>query len=193
MNEHLQFLRAFLKNPLTVGAIAPSSPDLARAMIKDVKPSENHLVMELGIGTGAITRFLREVVPDEKSFLGIEISGKLVESSKEQFPELLIIEGSAGDAFELHKSTGFGNVDWIISGLPFASLPEEISEGILAEVDKFMAAGCLFRTFQYAHAYRLPPAVKFRKHMETRYGPVERSPLIMKNVPPAYTLTWRTT
>lgn len=192
MNEHLQFLQAFLKNPLYVGAISPSSPDLARAMIEGVQPDENNVVMELGVGTGAITKFLRRVVPDEKSYLGIEISEEFVEKLRADFPELQIVCGSAGDAREIHKNAGLGKVKYIVSGLPFASLPKDVSEAILQEVDKFMAEGCLFRTFQYAHAYRLPPAVKFRRYMEERYGKVRRSSLVLKNVPPAFTLTWKT-
>ncbi|HEX9960672.1 MAG TPA: methyltransferase domain-containing protein [Pyrinomonadaceae bacterium] len=192
MNEHLQFLQAFLKNPLYVGAISPSSPDLARAMIEDVQPDENNVALELGVGTGAITKFLRGVVPDEKSYIGIEISEDFVEKLKTDFPDLLFVCGSAGDAREIHKNTGFGKVGYIVSGLPFASLPKEVSQAILGEVDKFLAEGCLFRTFQYAHAYRLPPAVKFRKYMEERYGKVKRSSLVLKNMPPAYTLTWKT-
>jgi phospholipid N-methyltransferase len=192
MNEHLQFLQAFLKNPLYVGAISPSSPDLARAMIEGARPDENSVVLELGVGTGAITKFLRDAVQDEKSYLGIEINEEFVEKLKEDFPELLIVCGSAGDARALHQNTGFGTVKYIVSGLPFASLPKDVSESILREVDKFMAEGCLFRTFQYAHAYRLPPAVKFRRYMEERYGKVQRSSLVLKNVPPAYTLTWKT-
>lgn len=192
MNEHLQFLQAFLKNPLYVGAISPSSPDLARAMIEGVRPGEDNIALELGVGTGAITKFLREVVPNEKSYLGIEINEDFVGKLKEDFPELLFVCGSAGDAREIHKNTGFGKVQYIVSGLPFASLPKDVSETILREVDKFMAEGCLFRTFQYAHAYRLPPAVKFRRYMEERYGKVRRSSLVLKNVPPAYTLTWKT-
>ncbi|HEX8246631.1 MAG TPA: methyltransferase domain-containing protein [Pyrinomonadaceae bacterium] len=192
MNEHLQFLQAFLKNPLYVGAISPSSPDLARAMIEGVRPDENNVVLELGVGTGAITKFLRDAVPSEKSYLGIEISEEFVEKLKTDFPDLRIVCGSAGDAGEIHEKTGFGKVKYIVSGLPFASLPKDVSEAILHEVDKFMAEGCLFRTFQYAHAYRLPPAVKFRRYMEERYGKVKRSSLVLKNVPPAYTLTWKT-
>lgn len=193
MNEHIQFLKAFVKNPLYVGAISPSSPDLARAMIADVRPNANNVVLELGVGTGAITKFLREVVPDEKSYLGIEISEEFVEKLSEDFPDLLITCGSASDAQTIHLNTGFGKIRYVVSGLPFASLPKEISAAILGEVDKFMAEGCLFRTFQYAHAYRLPPAVKFRDYMNQRYGPVKRSSMVLKNVPPAYTLTWQTT
>ena len=59
MNENFQFLQAFLKNPLKVGAIAPSSPALAAKMLEDIEPDENDVVLELGVGTGAITKFLQ--------------------------------------------------------------------------------------------------------------------------------------
>ena len=69
---------------------------------------------------------------------------------------------------------------------------DETGEKILTQVDKFMEKGCVFRTFQYAHGYYFPSAIKLREHMRDRYGKAQRSPMIMKNVPPAYTLTWRT-
>ena len=72
MNENIQFLQAFIKNPLKVGSIAPSSPELAQKMLEGITPDENNVVLELGVGTGAITKFLHEIVPDEKSYLGIE-------------------------------------------------------------------------------------------------------------------------
>lgn len=192
MNEHLRFLQAFLKNPLHVGAIAPSSPELARAMVEGVTPDAENVALEIGVGTGAITKFLRAVVPDKKSYLGIEIDEKLAAAARENFPELRIVHGSACDASDILEQVDLGKVRYIISGLPFASLPKEIRETILLEIDKFMEKGCLFRTFQYLHGYRLPPAVSFRKYMNERYGKVERSSLVLKNVPPAYTLTWKT-
>jgi phospholipid N-methyltransferase len=73
MKENIEFLQAFIKNPLKVGAITPSSPELAREMLKGIEPNEKNIILELGVGTGAITKFIGEVVPDEKSYLGIEI------------------------------------------------------------------------------------------------------------------------
>jgi hypothetical protein len=55
-----------------------------------------------------------------------------------------------------------------------------------------MQQGCTFSTFQYAHGYYFPSAVKLRKFMYNRCGRAKKSPLIVKNVPPAYTLTWTT-
>jgi phospholipid N-methyltransferase len=76
--------------------------------------------------------------------------------------------------------------------LPFVSLPKEIGDEILEEITKFMDAGCELRMFQYAHGYYLPPARKLREYLRDRYGKSRRSPLVLKNFPPAYTLTWST-
>jgi len=192
MNENIQFLQAFLKNPGTVGSITPSSPELARRMVAGIRPNENNVVMELGVGTGAITKFLQEIVPNEHSYLGIELDRDLVRILKKNYRNMKIVRGNALDAAEIHRKADFGKVGTIICCLPFVSMPNEIGEKILLEIDKFMQQGCTFRTFQYAHGYYFPSAIKLREFMRKRYGKSKRSPLIVKNVPPAYTLTWST-
>ena len=192
MNENIEFLQAFLKNPLKVGAITPSSPELAQKMVEEIFPNKKNIVLELGVGTGAITKFLQEVVPDKESYLGIEIDKTLVRSLKKNYANLRFVCGNARDVFALHQKSKLGKVGYIICCLPFVSLPNEVGEEIFAEIDRFMQTGCIFRTFQYAHGFFFPSAIKLREYMETRYGKAEKSPLIMKNVPPAYTLTWKT-
>jgi len=192
MNENIEFLQAFLKNPTKVGSIAPSSPELARAMIDGIEPGPENVVVELGVGTGAITKYLQSTVPDDRSYLGIELDGSLVRRLRKNFPDMEIVRGNAANMRAIHQRTGLGKVGTIICCLPFVSLPNEVGEEILREVDKFMQEGCTFRTFQYAHGYYFPSAIKLREFMRDRYGRSKRSPLIVKNVPPAYTLTWST-
>ena len=192
MNENIEFLQAFLKNPAKVGAIAPSSSELAQKMIQGITPNEDSIVLELGVGTGAITKFLQEVVPSRDSYLGIELDRKLVASLKVNYPNLRFVCGNACDTFALHQKSKLGKVGFIICCLPFVSLPNELGEKVLSEIDKFMEQGCVFRTFQYAHGYYFPSAIKLREHMRSRYGKAKKSQLIVKNVPPAYTLTWKT-
>ena len=192
MNENIEFLQAFLKNPAKVGAIAPSSPELAQRMLDEIRPDDENVVLELGVGTGAITKYLQDIVSDEESYLGIELDRDLVKLLKKNFPALKIVRGNACDAFSIHQKTNLGKIGYIICCLPFVSLPNEVGEMILSEVDKFMERGCTFRTFQYAHGYYFPSAIKLREHMRKRYGKAQKSPLIVKNVPPAYTLTWKT-
>ncbi len=192
MKENLQFLQAFLKNPLKVGAIAPSSPELAAEMLHGIEPDDHNIVLELGVGTGAITRFLRGVIPSRESYLGLELDPDLVATLNKNFPDMNIICGNAADAYSIHGESGLGKVRYVVCCLPFTSLPREISESVLIEIQKFMDEGCELRIFQYAHGYYLPPAIKLRELLKNRYGKSRRSPLILKNVPPAFTLTWST-
>lgn len=192
MNENLKFLQAFLKNPLKVGAVAPSSPELAAEMLQGIQPDDKNIVLELGVGTGAITRYLQDIIPTKSSYLGIELDGELVRTMNSRFSDMNIVVGSAADAYSIHKESGLGKVSYLVCCLPFVSLPKEVSDSVLAEIVKFMDEGCTLRIFQYAHGYYLPPAIKLREFMRNRYGRSTRSPLVLKNLPPAFTLTWST-
>ncbi len=192
MNENLQFLQAFLKNPLKVGAIAPSSPELAAEMLAGIHPDDHNIVLELGVGTGAITKFLTGAIPSRDSYLGIELDGDLVKTLNKNFPDMNIIQGNAAEAHSIHQELGLGKVRYLVCCLPFVSLPKEVSDSVLTEIAKFMDEGCELRIFQYAHGYFLPPAIKLREFLKNRYGTSRRSPLVLKNMPPAFTLTWST-
>src|SRR4051794_28290974 len=114
MKENLQFLQAFLKNPLKVGAIAPSSPDLVEKMLDGLQPDDHNIVLELGVGTGAVTKFLRDIVPSRDSYLGIELDGELVKTLNRNFPDMNIIRGNAADAYSIHQQTGLGKVRYVV-------------------------------------------------------------------------------
>jgi len=193
MNEKSQFLKALFKNPLGVGAIAPSSKELAALMVNGIEPRHDAMLLELGVGTGAVTEAIAEILPDNSSYLGVEIDFKLASLVQKKFPDLNIVNADACTACELHKKYELGRVQYILSGIPFVSLPKDACESILEEVHFFMDKGSLFRTFQYVHGYFTPPAKRLRDHMNERYGPMQKSAVVLNNLPPAFTLTWQTT
>lgn len=192
MKENLQFLQAFLKNPGKVGAITPSSPELAAEMLQGIQPDDHNIVLELGVGTGAITKYLRDIVPSKDSYLGLELDPNLVKTLNENYPDMNIVCGNAAECYSIHEESGLGKVRYLVCCLPFVSLPRQVSDTILVEIQKFMEEGCELRIFQYAHGYYLPPAIKLRESLKKLYGKSRRSPLVLKNVPPAFTLTWST-
>lgn len=161
-------------------------------MLLGLEPDEDNIVLELGVGTGAITKFLEDVIPDRRSYFGIEVDAALVRSLNNKFPDLNIVCGNAADAYEIHRASGLGKVRYLVCCLPFVSLPKEVSDNVLVEIEKFMNEGCELRIFQYAHGYFLPQAIKLRELLKSRYGKSKRSPLVLNNVPPAFTLTWST-
>jgi phosphatidylethanolamine/phosphatidyl-N-methylethanolamine N-methyltransferase len=192
MSEATAFLKAFLENPTSVGSVFPSSPAVAARMIKNIKPGKDSVVLELGCGTGPFTEAIAKILPSPDCYLGIEINEEMVTILREKFPSLNIVCADASQVGEIHQNLGLGPVKYIVSGLPFASLPEEVSQLVLTEVDKFMQrGGCEFRTIQYAISTPLPLAKEFRRMMNKKYGRAHRSRLIWKNLPPTFIYTWR--
>lgn len=191
IGEHLMFLGKFLRNPRHVGSVIPSSRALAREMARAVPVRSSAVVVELGPGTGALTRQVIGVLAPGERFLAIDIDPEFCANLRERWPKLDCECGSAADLPSMIAARGWPGVDHVLSGLPFASLPAAISRAILTAVGRSLVKGGTFTTFQYVHAYATPPAVKFRKEMHAAFGPLISRSLVVRNFPPAYVLTWR--
>ena len=95
--ERRAFLKQFVKNPRTVGALAPSSTQLAEAMVDGIPWDSVRTAIEVGPGTGAFTAAIRERLKDEARFFVVEINPAHCERLRVRFPDLTIHEGSAID------------------------------------------------------------------------------------------------
>jgi phospholipid N-methyltransferase len=187
--EHLLFLRALLRNPRSVGAIAPSSPYLARRMVMGIAGAEQ--IVELGPGTGVFTREIVGRVGPLCRVLAVEVNRAFVERLQRVWPQVDCVCASAETLPALAAARGISGVDHIISGLPFASLPAETTRRILDGVHETLRVGGTFTTFQYVHAYGMAAAASFRRELSARLGSGPHSHLVVRNVPPAFVLTWR--
>ncbi len=190
--EHplLLFFRVLIRNPLGVSAVAPSSQKLARAMASGLDLQPNEGLIEIGPGTGALTKQIREVIPDSKNYLGIELEGKFVALLEHDFPELQFVQNSMVKAHEIHQQSGQASVKVIISGLSVSMLPRKIQDQFVENLDLLLMPGSMFRMFQYIHAYPLPSSIRFRHRMAEHFSDYHRSKLVMNNLPPAYVVTW---
>lgn len=190
---HLLLFTRFLRNPNSVGAIAPSSRTLARHMVAGLDLSGPVHVVELGPGTGAFTRAIVERLGPGGRFLAIEVEPKFVKRVQHQWPNVECVCASAAALPVLAAERGLLPVDHVISGLPFASLPRLVTEDVLDGIERALRPGGTFTTFQYLHAYRLASAGLFRRQMAARLGPPVVRRLIFRNLPPAFVLRWRRT
>ncbi len=191
LRESLLFLRRFLRSPRRVGAIAPSSRYLARGMLRPIPLSPGVRVVEFGPGTGSFTAAIARVLPHDGSYLGIERDPVFVEVLRARVPRFSYACGSVEDLVAIAGGRGLLPIDHIISGLPFASLPSEVTLPILDATLESLRPGGTFTTFQYLHAYGFASARSFRKEMGRRFGsPVSRR-VVFRNVPPAFVLNWR--
>ena len=188
-NGHLTFFGALIRNPRAVGAIVPSSAILARRMVRDVAPASR--VVELGPGTGVITREILARTGESGSFLAVDVSRAFVDRLRRVWPGIDCVCASAEILPALAAERGWPDVDHIVSGLPFATLPSATTRLILDGVHQLLRPGGTFTTFQYVHAYRVPSAAAFRREMSRRLGGQPSAQLVVRNVPPALVLTWR--
>src|SRR5262245_26236199 len=159
--EQLLFLGRFLRSPRTVGAIAPSSRILARRMVDGLALERETRLVELGPGTGSFTRVIRERLHEGARYLGIDREAEFVPILRERLHGLEYLCDSVENLKRIAAEKHLLPLDHIISGLPFASLPESVTLPILDEVHQCLREGGTFTTFQYLHAYGFPAARAF--------------------------------
>lgn len=190
LTEHLAFLKRLASSPRDVGAIAPSSRFLAQKMVQSLDLPPDARVVEFGPGTGPFTEVLLELLGEDGSYLGVERDPEFFAHLKARFPEADIVEGSVEDLLEFMQARGWDQIDAILSGLPFASLPQDVTETILRSSYQALKPGGSFTTFQYVHSVPLPSARKFRQWMHEAFGPLEARQIEWRNLPPAFVFTW---
>lgn len=189
--DSLHFFTAFLRRPRTIGAVLPSSRYLADLLVGELDLQAGDLVVEFGPGTGPMTAVIQSRLPPGVHYLGIERDPAFHELLARRFPELRFHCGSADRLEEILTAHDLPQPRRIISGLPFASLPQATQDGIIRSVDQSLADAGEFRTFQYMHAYWMPAARRFRAAMSHRFCQFRRLGPVLRNVPPAYVLSYR--
>ena len=174
--------RQWLRDPLRTAAVAPSSRELAAAMLAEL-PDGAQRVIELGGGTGAITRALLAHGVRGDNLLVVELSEELHEHLHERFPAVRVALGDARDLRAVASRCGFlgqGPVDAIISGLGLLAMPVETQQEILFESFACLRPGGRFIQFTYG------PQPPVAESVQQSLGlVVHRGNFVLRNVPPA--------
>jgi phospholipid N-methyltransferase len=184
--EHFEFFQAFIREPASVGALSPSSRALAFAMIDGFNLRRADTIVELGAGTGAFTAPILERIGKDTTFFAMELDRIHARGLKRRFPELTVYNDSAEKMLEYLALHQKDKADYIVSGLPWANIPPDSQERIMAEILDSLSDNGIFTTFAYVHARWLPKARQFRHALEQRFASVETSRVIWRNVPPAF-------
>ena len=192
MKENIQFLQAFLKNPGKVGPITPSSPELAAEWLAGHRPDVDNIVLELGVGTGAITKFLQDIVPNANPTSGSSSTA----TSSDRSTQLSRYEDHLRERCSTHmRSTRSPGLERFGTSSAACRLSRCRMRSARASSPRSTsswtrAASC--GILQYAHGYFFPPAIKLREFLKRPLRQIAPQPALVKNVPPAFTLTWST-
>lgn len=176
------FLLEYIKNPSKVGAIAPSSRYLADGMIKSIDFNSAECIVEYGPGTGVFTEKILARANDETKIILMELNKTFYDDLKSKYgykKNVIIINESAENIDIILEQYKIKKIDYVVSGLPFASLPKSISETILRKTSIYLKEDGDFITFQYS-LFKKKFIEKFFSKMNTK--------LVFRNLPPAYVL-----
>lgn len=180
------FLGQMLRRPHRVVALAPSSEALARLMAAQVPaPSPDQPggpVIELGAGTGKITRALLEsgIAPDQLHLF--ELNDRFVTRLRDGFPDTHVHHAPAQSMTE----AGLTGARAVVSGLPFLSMPLAVQRAILTATFTALRPGAPFIQFTYGPTP--PVAESLRLDLGLSW---QKSHRVWGNLPPARVYTFR--
>jgi len=179
------FLLQYIFKPRTVGAILPSSKYLAEKMVAGINFDNAECIVEYGPGTGAFTEKILQNRKSDTVVILFEMNNAFCKALEKKYggePNLYIINDSAQNIGQQLESRSIMYADYIVSGLPFASLPQDVSLNILTETKKHLNPIGMFITFQYT---------LLKKDLITRFFDKIEIERELRNVPPAYVLRCR--
>jgi len=177
------FFRQFLRYPEQVGSVIPSSRFLEERLIEIGGVAGAGLVVELGPGTGGITRAMLRALPGESRLLAIELNREFAAVlAREPDPRLIVHPGSAEDLPAVLDSHGLARPEIVVSGIPFSTMPAALGQRIIDQIWAGLAPGGRFVAYQL----RSRVAALGRASL----GPPQAS-LVLRNLPPARVYCWR--
>lgn len=178
--EWRAFLTRMLRHPRIVGAVAPSSPALAAAMLSAAQPLEGP-VLELGAGTGVFTRALLRAGVAPRELQVVERLPEFAAHLRAQLPAVQVLEL---DAVQLRPAHFAEPPAVVLSGLPLRAMDQAQIEAILRAVIDCCRPDLRF--VQFSYGWRCPVPASLRACLGLR---AERLRWVPLNLPPAW--VWR--
>jgi phosphatidylethanolamine/phosphatidyl-N-methylethanolamine N-methyltransferase len=180
----------------TVGAVAPSSRYLTRAMLEPLPLRKARVVVELGPGTGVMTRALLDAMPHDATLLAFEISPRFSDylRAKVSDSRLVVVNASAETLGEEVRRRGYKRVDAVLSSLALAFMSDQVRHVVLSDLANLLDESGVFTQYHYLHGMqwrngrlgRFPGASLLRRHFRS-----VQSRIIWRNIPPAFVFDCR--
>lgn len=173
------FARNFFKHPKMLGSIIPSSRFLTSQLLRQVEWSRARVVVEYGPGVGTFTtQVLRRMRPDARLVV-FETNPDFVRFLRQAVadPRLTVVHGSAADVGTELERLGLEKADYVISGIPFSTMPAELRESIVRATRDALRPDGAFLVYQFSRG--VEPSLertfsRVRKDFEARNIPPAR-------------------
>jgi phospholipid N-methyltransferase len=145
------FLQGFFKHPVMVGSIIPSSGKLIRKMLGPVDWDNCKVFVEYGPGVGTFCRAILDRLGPDAKYIAIDTNADFVAYLRRTIvdPRFSAIHGSAADVNTIVADHGEDHADYVLSGLPFSTLPPGVGDAIAAATHQVLRTGGQFLVYQF--------------------------------------------
>ncbi|HET9353705.1 MAG TPA: methyltransferase, partial [Sphingomicrobium sp.] len=135
-----------------------------------------------GPGVGTFTRPILELLGPDATLVTIDTNSDFTAYLKQSIddPRLVAVSGSAAEVEKILADRGLGKADYVLSGLPFSTLPPGVGPKIAHETAEALRPGGAFLVYQFSP--------KVRRFIDPHFERIDRG-FEWRNVPPA-TLFW---
>lgn len=181
IQDKLQFLYKFLRDPKQIGSITPSSMFLAKKMLEQVNWNRVDHIAELGAGTGAITKYIDGVKLEKANVMLFEKDPSLRDKLMSRFPAYTCY-ADACKLREALQNERIEHLDCILSGLPFFNFPQKLRDQLMDQTVTSLKPGGLFIAFQYSQ--------QMKNQLRTLFD-IEQIHYVPWNIPPAFVYVCR--
>lgn len=145
------FLEGFIEHPVMVGSIIPSSRFTIAKMLGPVKWDECKVFVEYGPGVGTFCRPVLSRLRRDGQLIVIDTNPLFIEYLRTTITDsrFSAVLGSAADVEEIVRAHGHDHADYVLSGLPFSTLPDGVGPGIAAATHRVLRPGGAFLVYQF--------------------------------------------
>ena len=171
------FAKNFLKHPMLLGSIIPSSSFLVNQLLAPVDWKRASVVVEYGPGIGNITRQILKRMRPDAVLVAIELNPEFVLFLRDEIsdPRLCVVEGSALDVSHILARMNLSQVDYIISGIPYTTLSHELRCDILKASRRLLQPDGAMLIYQFTRTV-LP-------YLEKNFGKVQQDFTLLNILP----------
>lgn len=171
------FFEGFLQHPVMVGSIIPSSRFTITKMLAPVRWDECRLFVEYGPGVGTFCRPVLDRLRRDGQLIVIDTNPLYIDYLRSVINDsrFTAVLGSAADVEAIVRAHGHDHADYVLSGLPFSTLPDGIGPAIASATWRVLRPGGAFLVYQFTARARDFMARHFRR-IDEGYEPLNVLP-----------------
>lgn len=151
LSPQAMFFQQFIKRPVMVGSIIPSSGRTIRKMLSRVDWADTRIFVEYGPGVGTFCEAVLERLAPDASYIAIDTNPDFVSYLRRRVvdPRFSVVQASAEDVEAVVADHGAPHADYVLSGLPFSTLPPGVGDNIAAATRRVLRPGGAFLVYQF--------------------------------------------